>query len=101
MVDGEGIYTKIFNDKCGSIWFERFMTGCQTKMGGIWKLNIALSIPLLLRLIASVEEEIGERNDKEEEYMWIVFVTYDVVSYIISLGANEDFLLDLEGLNEN
>ena len=60
-----------------------------------------LSIPLILQLIVSTEERIKEISDKEETYMWIVFVTYVVVSYVISLRGNEDFLLDLEGLNEN
>ena len=33
--------------------------------------------------------------------MWIVFVTYTVLSYLISLRGNEGFLLDIDGLNEN
>ena len=70
-------------------------------MGGIWKPNMVLSIPLLLYLIASTEEISEEISDKEETHIWIVFVTYAVVSYIISLRGNEDFLLDLEDLNEN
>ena len=70
-------------------------------MGVIWKPNMDLSIPLILQLIVSTEERIKEISDKEETYMWIVFVTYVVVSYVISLRGNEDFLLDLEGLNEN
>ena len=33
MVDGKGKYTKLVNDKCGSLWFQRFMSGCQNRMG--------------------------------------------------------------------
>ena len=62
---------------------------------------MALSIPLLLQLITSVEERIEQSRDKKEKHTWIVFVTYTVVSYVISLRGNEDFLLDLEGLNDN
>ena len=32
--------------------------------------------------------------------MWIVFITYVVVSYVLSLRGNEGFLLDLSGLNQ-
>ena len=62
---------------------------------------MALSIPLLLRLIVSVEHKIRRSNDDEGNYILIGFVTYTVVSCIISLRGNEDFLLDLEGLNRN
>ena len=65
------------------------------------KPNIALSIPLILQLLTSAEERIKESSDMKETHMWIVFVTYTIVSYIISLRDNGSFLLDLNGLNEN
>ena len=36
--------TQITNDKCGSLWFNRFMIGLKTRMGGLWKQNKALSV---------------------------------------------------------
>ena len=62
---------------------------------------MTLSIPLILQLVASVEERIEESNDKEEKCMWIVAATYAFFTYVIYLRGNEVFLLDLEGLNKN
>ena len=60
-----------------------------------------LYIPLLLRLIANTEEKIREDYNNEEKHMWIVFVTYAIMIYIISLHGNKGVLLDLIGLNES
>ena len=100
MVDTKGKYSRFATDKCGSLWFQRFIIGCENRMGVIWKPNLALSIPLLLAVLAEVEIRIWEAVGEEDHNLWIVFSTYSVVSYVLSLRGNEGVLLDLQGINE-
>ena len=37
----------------------------------------------------------------QEKHVWTVFVTYAVVSYVLSFRGNKGFLLDLKGTREN
>ena len=68
MTDSKGKYSKIANDKCGSLWFQRFMVGCQARMGVIWKPNTTLSVKLLLNVIEDAKQHLKEATDKEEEH---------------------------------
>ena len=69
-------------------------------MGVIWKPNLALSIPLLLAVLAEIEVRILNAVGDEDYNLWVVFSTYAVVSYVLSLRGNEGVLLDLQGINE-
>ena len=69
-------------------------------MGATWKPNIAMSICLLLSVLAKAEEKIRDVEHGGDDHIWIVFVTYVVVSYVLSLRGNEGFILDFSGLNE-
>ena len=100
MVDTKGKYSRFATDKCGSLWFQRFIIGCENRMGVIWKPNLALSIPLLLAVLAEVEVRISDAVEDEDHNLWIVFSAYAVVSYVLSLRGNEGILLDLQGINE-
>ena len=98
VLDQRGRYQKITTDKCGSLWFERFLIGMRIRMGNIWKPNKGLSIDLLLTLIGQAEGKIASSEDEDSEHKWIVFVGYIVVTYVLSLRGNEGFMLDLGGL---
>ena len=99
--DNMGIYQRISQDICGSFWFNRFTVGCSKRMGTETRQNKALSIPLLLVLIENVEKKIKSFKTIKDQHKWVVFITYVVVSYVISLRGNETFLLDLDGLNRH
>ena len=101
MSDAKGKYSKVTNDKCGSLRFQRFMDGCQVRMGVVWKPNTALSVSLLLDVIKEAESHLEHATEIEEEHHWVSFITYVTVSYVLSLRGDEGFLLDLEGLNAN
>ena len=104
LVDQKGEYARIAHDKCGSLWYFRFMVGMKTRMGGIWKPNKELSHQLLKSVIEIAEQKINEidRGTSEEDRpRWIVFVAYIAVSYVLSLRGNEGLVLDLEGLRNN
>ena len=98
MVDSKGIYSRLSKDKCGALWFQRFMTGCQKRMGIIWKPNTALSIPLLLLLLEEAEKNIEEASTEDIENLWVCFTTYITISYVVSLRGSEGLLLDMNGL---
>ena len=69
-------------------------------MGQLWKPNRALFINLLLEVLNKVEAQILEDLTARDRHKWIVFLTYVVVCYTISLRGTEGFLLDLAGLNK-
>ena len=88
-------------DKCGSLWFQRFVAGCRNRMGVVWKPNLALSTPLLLQVLRDAEESLYDASDDKMKNNWLVFVTYVVVSYVLSLRGNEGLVLDLRAMHQN
>ena len=70
-------------------------------MRQIWKPNRALSAPLLLKLLEKAEEMIKWAFAEKYSHMWVVFPTYAVVCYVISLRGVKGLLLDLTGLNRH
>ena len=88
MVNTKGKYNRFATDKCGSLWFQRFIIGCENRMGVIWKPNLALSIHLLLAVLAEVEIRILDAAGEEDHNLWIVFATYAVISYVLSLRGD-------------
>ena len=66
MVDSKGSYSRLSMDECGALWFQRFMSGCQKRMGIIWKPNTVLSAPLHLILLKEGEKNIEEANSEEK-----------------------------------
>ena len=96
--DDAGKAVRLIDDKSSSLWFQRFNAGLKYRMGVIWKPNKALSTELLLKVIEKAE---GRREeDDNSKHGWTVFVTYIVVSYVISLRGSEGFLLDLGTLRK-
>ena len=75
------------------------MEGLRARMGQITKSNLAMSTKLLLALIDFTESKIDQAENEEDLHLWVVFLTYMVISYTISLRGPEGFLLDLKGLN--
>jgi hypothetical protein len=85
---------------CGSFWYYIFNKGLKYRMGQLWKPIRALSINLLLEVLKKVEAKISEALTARDKHKWIVFSTYVVVCYTISLRETEGFVLDLAGLNK-
>ena len=97
-VDKKGQHVRLTDDKCGSLWFSRFMIGLKIRMGHIFKPNMALSHSLLLKIIQKAESNITEDFKSEESGIWVVFVTYVVITYVLSLRGTEGQMLELGGL---
>jgi hypothetical protein len=68
-------------------------------MGQDWRPNKAISIELLLLLLEAADLKIREAVSPREKNCWVVFHSYVVRCYTISLRGCEGFLLDLAGLN--
>ena len=100
-VDKKGQYVRLTDDKCGSLWFSRFMIGLKIRMGHIFKPNMALSHSLLLKMIQKAESNITEDFKSEESSIWVVFVTYVVITYVLSLRGTEGQMLELGGLKKH
>ena len=99
IVDPKGIYTRIVDDKCSSLWFHHFISGCQIRMGQVWKPNKAMSIHLLCALLEKAEDRYVSTEDPQGKHRWLVFITYAAVCYVISLRGVEGFMIDLDSIN--
>lgn len=98
--DRKGNYTRVTSDKCGSLWFSRFMIGSKIRMGQIYKPNQALLHELLKATITLAESKVEEVATNEELARWITFISYMVITYVLSLRGSEGLMLDLDGLNK-
>ena len=101
MGDVKGNYQRLTNDPCGSFWFYRFMRGMKARMGQDWRPNKGLSTKLYLRMLEDVEVRIDSAASVRELNRWVVFHSYAVVCYVLSLRGSEGLLLDLEGLHRH
>ena len=95
MVDQKGQYVRLTRDKCGSLWFVRYMVGLKNRMGNVWKPNKGFSHKLLLLMIHNAEQRIVEAEVWEEKHKWTVFTTYIVLTYVVALRGNEGLMLEL------
>jgi len=99
--DFKGNYQRFAQDECASLFFKRFIDGLRSRMGQVVKPNLALSIPLLLKLINGIESKIEHKNSQSEEHILTSTLAYVVISYTISLRGTEGFLIDLHGLRKH
>ena len=66
-------------------------------MGAIWKPNKYFSTKLLMKVLETAEKRRREMDNLKDRHLWTVFVTYAVMSYVLSLRGNKGFMLDIEG----
>ena len=97
LADNKGKYQRLSKDKCGSLWFNRFMTGMSIRMGSTSKPNQAMTTKLMLMLVNNIENKVNEYETTERN-KWIIFMSYAVISYTLSLRGNEGILMNIEGL---
>ena len=85
----------------GSLWYHQFNISMKYRMGAIWKPDKGFSVKLLLEMLRRAEETRSMCDSLQEKHVSTVFVTYAVVSYMLSFRGNKGFLLDLKGTREN
>jgi hypothetical protein len=100
MVNAKGHLQRFVQDPTITVWFQRFITGCERRMGNVWKPNIAFPIPLLAKIIQIAESRYRENMSAGENDRWLVFLAYCIVTYTLSLRGTEGFYLDLGGLEK-
>jgi hypothetical protein len=70
-------------------------------MGQKWKPNKGLSTELYLKVLEDTEMQIAGAASSRDLNKWVVFHSYAVVCYVLSLRGREGLLLDLEGLQRH
>jgi hypothetical protein len=68
-------------------------------MGQDWRPNKGMSTKLFVRLLDNVERRIEGAPSARDKHGWIVFHSFSVVLYCLSLRGRETLLLDLEGIH--
>ena len=74
------------------------MEGLKNRVGQVWLPNKTMRNPLVHLLCGAVAEKVETQGSDKERHFWIVFQTYSACVYVVSLKRSEDFLLDLNGL---
>jgi hypothetical protein len=97
--DTKGKYQRLGTDPCGSFWFYRFMEGLKRRMGQDWRPNKAISKALMLRVLIEADNRVEAAASPAEQNRWVVFYTYSMICYVVSLRGSEGLLIDLSGLN--
>ena len=89
LLDEGGRYKRLVDDPCASYWFKRFLKGCKRRMAQDWRANQALSIKLVLELLARVEVQIREAKSAKDTNKWVTAHCYIVISFVLSLRGPE------------
>jgi hypothetical protein len=99
--DAEGKhYSRVCEDPCASLWFQRFMMGCRRRMGQDWRPDRAITNKLLHFILAKIELRLDQAQtagDGAARRRWIFGGCYFVLCYVESLRGPEGLLLDLGG----
>ena len=95
-IDGGGGEAKdIVNLATSSVWFRKFTTGCKARMGQVHKPNLALTTNVIVKLAALLEKRVKEAPELKDQFELIVFGTFIVLSYALSLRGSEGTMLNL------
>ena len=97
VTQSNGRASRLSKDLSGLLWYYRFSLGLRYHMGAIWKPNKGFSTKLLMKVLETAEKIRREMDNLKDRHLWTVFVTYAVMSYVLSLQGNEGFMLDIEG----
>jgi hypothetical protein len=99
--DAEGEhYSRVCEDPCASLWFQRFMMGCRRRMGQDWRPDRAISNKMLHFILTKVELRLDQAHtagDVAARRRWIFVGGYVVLCYVQSLRGPEGLLLELGG----
>jgi hypothetical protein len=100
LVNNKGQLQRFVQDPTVTVWLQRFIVGCERRMGNIWKPNMAFEIPLLLKVFEAARSRLDESISPRENDRWLVFIAYCVVTYTLSLRGTEGFYSDLGGMHK-
>ena len=93
-----GFQRDIASTSTSSVWFKRFFAGCRSRMGQIYKPNLALTTTLILALLNKVISDVHNLKSQEGKFDRIIFGRHVVISYVLSLRSSEGLMLNLTAL---
>jgi len=68
-------------------------------MGQVVKPNLALPMELIIILMSRLTQACLDAVDKKKKFEIVVFGTYIIISYVLSLRGSEELMLDLTVVN--
>lgn len=92
LVSNKGLLQRFVQDPTVTVWFQRFVTGCKRRMENVWSPNEAFSTNLLLKILEVAESRLEENISAFENKRWLIFITYSVVTYTLSLCGPKVFI---------
>lgn len=81
-----------------SIFFSKFMKGCEKRMGRLIKQDAALSIELLMKLMSNLERELGTVEDPARRREVVMLGSFLLIGFCDALRGNEVFLVERSSL---
>ena len=86
LADNNGsVYQRMSIDPCGSLWFQRFMTGCRRQMGQDWRPNRAISVEIMSKLLKQVKDNVKATTTNKDWERWVMAGTYFAQCYVVGL----------------
>jgi hypothetical protein len=97
----QGAQSNAFVTNCptNSMWFARWVSGCETRMGFVLKQNQAISVKVMRAIVESFKEDIMEAEPKSWERQKLCMgLAYTVICFFASLRGSECMSVDLQTL---
>ena len=100
-ISGSGSQTREINQSPTSlIWFRRFYAGCRSRMGQVYKPNLALPTEIIVKVLELVRRDIRETKNLDRKFTLVIFGVYVAVSYVMSLRGSEGLMINLSTINK-
>jgi len=90
----------ILRSPTSSVWFRHFYSGCRSRMGQVYKPNLALSTELIVNILKLARKDIYSATDRQAKFDIVIFGTYVAVAYVLSLRGSEGLMLNLSSINK-
>ena len=93
---GHQTSARITHCPTNSIWFGKWISGCETRMGFIIKQNKAVSIDVMLALVESFQQDIihAQKGSWERQKLCLG-LSFSVIAFAASLRGSEGLKVDL------
>ena len=78
-----------------SVWFRHFYSGCRSRMGQIYKPNLALTTEIITKMLRLIREDALKTQSRQVKFNVIIFGVYIAISYVLSLRGSEGLMLNL------
>jgi hypothetical protein len=89
---------QLVKDRCASLWFASFLTGCRRGKVQDLRPKEAMRTRLIVQMLKLVANQIEGAIESEGQMKWIVFGTFSVLAYVFSLQRAEYLLVDFKGM---